>query len=134
MLMRALAIPASVARAIDVYKRQVLDDDVEFAQGAFDVAVDEKKVGRFPRHIGSGGLGQQRTIQCRSLPGEIPVYLICGRQIEPIVGIVGIERNRGSKAVDGRLRIAGNKCEVASEPVAIDVYKRQGRSISIRPA
>ena len=104
----------------------VLDDDVEFAQGAIDIAFDEEKVCRLPRHIGSGGLGLQRAIQCRSLVREIAGYLICGGQIQPIVGIVGVERDGGLKAVDRGLRIAGHKHKVASEPMAIvGISRRQ---------
>jgi hypothetical protein len=92
---------------------------VEFAQGAVDIAVDQKKVRRFPRHIGSGRLGLQRAFQCRSLASEIAGYLIRARQIEPIVGIVGVEGDGGPKAANGGLRIAGNQRKVAPEPMAI---------------
>ena len=97
----------------------VLDDDVEFAQGAIDIAVDEEKVRRLPRHIGSGGLGLQRAIQCRSLAREIAGHLIGRGQIQPTVGIVGVERYGRSKVVDRRLRVAGHKRKVPSEPMAI---------------
>ena len=99
---------------------------MEFAQGAVDIASDEEKVCRLPRHIGSGGLGLQRAIQCRSLAREIASYLIGRGQIQPTVGIVGVERDGGSKAVDRRLRVAGHKRKVASEPMAIvGISRRQ---------
>src|SRR5450631_806851 len=97
----------------------VLDDDVEFAQRAVDIAVDEKKVRRFPRDIGSGGLGLQRAIQRCSLARVVPGYLICGGQIEPVAGIVRVESDGGPKTLDGGLRIRGDKREVASQSMAI---------------
>src|SRR5258708_28523283 len=95
----------------------VLDDDMEFAQGAVDIAIDEKKISCFPRHIGGGGLGLQSAIERRSPACEVPDYLIGGGQIEPITGIVRVESDRRSKALDGGLRISRNKCKVASEPM-----------------
>src|SRR5260370_632794 len=91
----------------------------EMWKGAVDGAVEEKRVGRVQSHTRRGGLGLQRAIQRNSLAVDVSGYLICGCEIEPIAGLVGIERHSGSKALDGRLRISGNKCKVAPEPMAI---------------
>src|SRR5258708_21965863 len=53
---------------------------MEFAQGAVDIAIDEKKISCFPRHIGGGGLGLQSAIERRSPACEVPDYLIGGGQ------------------------------------------------------
>ena len=92
---------------------------MEFAEGAVDVTVDYKEISRFPGNVGRGGFGLQGAVQSGSLSRSVAGHLIGAGQIKPIVGIVRIAGNGGAKIFDGGLRIAGDKCKVASKPVAI---------------
>ena len=116
--------PAGTQGRID-QRNVILDDDVEFAQRTVDFAVDEKEICRFPCHIRGRRLGLQRAVKCHSLVGDVPGYLIRARQIEPVAGIVRVQFDGASQAVDGRLRIAGNKFKVAPEPMAIVCISRR---------
>src|SRR5208283_3707850 len=70
-------------------------------------------------HIGRGWFGLERAVERRSLIVRIAGYLISGGQIEPIAGIVGIERDRRSEASDRGLRVAAHKSKVTSQAMAI---------------
>jgi hypothetical protein len=87
--------PGGGDRRIDQFE-VVLDDHVEFAQGAVDVAINQKEVSRFPGDVGRGGFGLQGVLECGSLSRNVARDLVCAGEVKPIVGIAWIEGNGGA--------------------------------------
>ena len=68
----------------------------------------------------SGAVGSAcRARSARRAGRDVSGNLICAGQVEPVVGVVGIEFDRRSKALDGGLGIAGDEGLVATESMAV---------------
>jgi len=92
---------------------------VEFAQGAVDVAINQKEVSRFPGDVWRSGFGLQGVLECGSLSRNVARDLVCAGEVKPIVGIAWIEGNGGAIIFDSRFGIAGDEGKVASQAMTI---------------
>ena len=110
--------PAGLKGRID--ERIVVGDHyAEFVEGAIDLSVDQKEVGRLPCDVGSGGLGLQSALKRAALARDISRNLILAGEVEPVMRVVGIKLDGRLKARDCGLRIVGDEGLVAAEAMVV---------------